>query len=67
MQSSPEPPTSAHLRAQAASLGVDPTDADLEAVLGFLATILPALVEIERGLPLQTEPADRCASAGDTV
>ncbi len=67
MQSSPEPPAFEHLRAQAASLGVDPTDADLEAVLGFLATILPALVEIERGLPLETAPADPYAPAGETA
>ena len=67
MQSSPEPPTFEHLRAQAASLGVDPTDDDLEAVLGFLAAILPALVEIERGLPLEAAPVDPYASAGETA
>ena len=65
MQSSPKQPALEHLRAQAASLGVDPTDADLEAVLGFLVTILPALAEIERGLPPGREPTDPDAAAGE--
>lgn len=39
------------LRELAARQGIDPSDADLEAVLGFLRAILPALAEIERELP----------------
>ena len=65
MQSNPQPPTVAHLRLQAAASGVHPTDADLEGVLGFLATILPALAEIERVLPAESAPADPYA-AGET-
>jgi hypothetical protein len=42
------------LREQAALQGVSPTDEDLEAVLGFLARILPALEEIEESLPPET-------------
>jgi hypothetical protein len=38
------------LRQVAQSQGVEPTDADLEAVRGFLDTILPALERIEAGL-----------------
>ena len=34
--------------------GVSPQAADLEAVSGFLAVILPALAEIERSLPADT-------------
>jgi hypothetical protein len=39
------------LRAIAARQGIEPTDADLEAVRGFLETILPALRELEELLP----------------
>jgi len=67
MQSSPKPSTLEQLRAQAASLGVDPTDADLEAVLGFLAAILPALAEIERGLSLERASTDPSAAARETA
>ena len=35
---------------------VEPTDADLEAVRGFLATVLPMLAEIEAGLGLDEPP-----------
>jgi len=35
--------------------GVSPTDADLEAVRGFLDLLLPALVEVERLLPPEAE------------
>jgi len=42
------------LREQAAGQGVFPTDADLEAVLGFLAAILPELEELERLVPEET-------------
>jgi hypothetical protein len=44
------------LRQIAALHGVSPTDEDLEAVLGFLTRILPALEEIERRLPPETPP-----------
>jgi hypothetical protein len=44
------------LREIAALQGVLPTDEDLEAVLGFLIRILPALEEIEEQLPPETPP-----------
>ncbi len=44
-------PTLEFLRELAARQGVAADDADLEAVLGFLNVILPALAEIERTLP----------------
>ena len=56
MESNPKQPSVDELRAQAAALGVAPSDADLEAVLGFLTRILPALEEIERQLPLEVAP-----------
>ena len=40
-------PSLEELRALARVQGVEPTDADLEGVLGFLATVLPALRELE--------------------
>jgi hypothetical protein len=45
-----------HLRVAAAELGITPTPADLEGVAGFLAALLPALVEIERLLTPETAP-----------
>lgn len=39
------------LRELALLQGIRPTDADLEAVQGFLKNILPALAELERALP----------------
>ena len=39
------------LRAVAASRGVEVTDEDLEAVQGFLRSLLPALEELERLVP----------------
>jgi len=42
------------LRALAERQGVEPTDEDLEAVVGFLETILPALAELEQLLPADT-------------
>jgi hypothetical protein len=45
-ESSPVPPLEA-LRALARAQGVEPGDDDLAAAAGFLATILPALREIE--------------------
>jgi hypothetical protein len=56
MQSSPVPSLE-ELRARARLQGVDPTDADLEAVTGFLATILPALAELESRLGPDVAPA----------
>ena len=50
-------PTLADLRAQARRQGVDPTDADLEAVLGFLRTVLPALQELEESTGREVPPA----------
>lgn len=55
-QSSPVPPPD-ELRALARLQGVEPTDADLAAVAGFLATILPALAELERRLDPGLPPA----------
>lgn len=42
------------LREAAAAQGVSPTHEDLEAMLDFVARILPALEEIERRLPPET-------------
>jgi len=53
-ESSPGPPSIEFLRAIAAQQGVDPDDADLEAVLGFLSVVMPGLAEIERRLPAET-------------
>jgi hypothetical protein len=44
------------LRELAARQGVHPSEADLEAVVAFLATILPDLEEIDRLLPAETQP-----------
>jgi hypothetical protein len=44
------------LRALAERQGVEPTDEDLEAVLGFLETVLPALEELEDLLPADATP-----------
>jgi hypothetical protein len=44
------------LRALAGRQGVEPTDEDLEAVIGFLETILPALEELEELLPAEAAP-----------
>jgi hypothetical protein len=45
------------LRALARAQGVEPGDDDLAAARGFLVTILPALREIESGIPPGTTPA----------
>lgn len=50
-------PSLEFLRELAARQGVAADDADLEAVLGFLNVILPALAEIERTLPPELSPA----------
>jgi hypothetical protein len=44
------------LRALAERQGVEPTDEDLEAVLGFLAGILPELEELEKLLAPDSTP-----------
>ena len=54
-----EPPTLDELRGLMQTQGVEPSDADLEAVLGFLGTILPQLEEIERRLPYDAAPVTR--------
>ena len=50
-------PTIDQLRALARVQGVEPTDADLEGVLGFLRTVLPALRELEEGTDRDVPPA----------
>jgi len=50
-------PTLDELRALARVQGVEPTDADLEGVLGFLATVLPALRELEERTGRDVPPA----------
>jgi hypothetical protein len=44
------------LRALAERQGVEPTDEDLEAVVGFLETIVPALEGLEELLPADAKP-----------
>ena len=55
-QSSPVPSLE-ELRALARAQGVEPTDADLEGVLGFLRTVLPALHELEEATGRDVPPA----------
>jgi hypothetical protein len=50
-------PTLDQLRALARVQGVEPTDADLEGVLGFLRTVLPALRELEEATGRDVPPA----------
>ena len=45
------------LRALARLQGVEPSDADLEGVLGFLATVLPTLRELEERTGRDAPPA----------
>lgn len=45
------------LRALARAQGVDPTDADLDGVIGFLATVLPALRSLEESTGRDVPPA----------
>jgi hypothetical protein len=47
----PESSSGELLRALAAQQGVEPSEADLEGMRGFLETILPALRELEELLP----------------
>ena len=49
-------PSVEHLRAIAAAQGVFPEDDDLEGVLGFLASIMPALREVEERVPAEATP-----------
>jgi hypothetical protein len=51
------PPALHELRAEAARLGVSPTDDDLERVRTFLEVILPAITELERLVPGEAPPA----------
>jgi hypothetical protein len=50
-------PSVEELRALARLQGVEPTDADLEGVLGFLRTVLPALRELEEATGRDVPPA----------
>ncbi|HEX2303019.1 MAG TPA: hypothetical protein VHH57_05295 [Gaiella sp.] len=50
-------PSLEELRALARVQGVEPTDADLEGVLGFLATVLPSLRELEEATSRTIPPA----------
>ena len=50
-------PSLEELRALARAQGVEPTDADLEGVLGFLRTVLPALREVEERTGRDVPPA----------
>ena len=50
-------PSLDELRALAQLQGVEPTDADLEAVLGFLGTVLPSLRELEQATARDIPPA----------
>lgn len=50
-------PSLEQLRALARVQGVDPTDADLEGVLGFLRTVLPSLRELEEATGRDIPPA----------
>jgi hypothetical protein len=61
-ESSPVPSLE-ELRALARAQGVDPSDEDLVAASGFLATILPELREIEEEIPPGTAPAGLFAPA----
>jgi hypothetical protein len=55
-QSTPLPSLD-ELRALARVQGVEPTDADLEGVQGFLATVLPTLRELEEATSRDIPPA----------
>jgi hypothetical protein len=45
------------MRAQAESLGVSPTDEDLERVRAFLTVLYPQFEELEQLVPADTVPA----------
>jgi hypothetical protein len=58
MESESSPvPSLEELRALARLHGVEPTDADLEGVLGFLRTVLPSLRELEEATGRDVPPA----------
>ena len=57
-------PTLEELRALARLQGVEPTDADLEGVLGFLRTVLPTLRELEAQTGRDVPPAAGVRSVG---
>lgn len=50
-------PSLDELRALARAQGVEPSDADLEGVLGFLRTVLPSLRELEEATQRDVPPA----------
>ena len=50
-------PSLAELRALARLQGIEPTDDDLDAVLGFLATVLPTLRALEEQTGRDIPPA----------
>ncbi len=52
-----EVPSLEHMRAQAESLGVSPTDEDLARVRAFLIVLYPQFEELERLVPADTVPA----------
>lgn len=52
-----EVPSLEHLRAQAASLGVHPTDDDLVRVRAFLEVLFPQFDRLEQLIPADTVPA----------
>ena len=51
-----EGPSIEFLRELARVQGVTPTDADLQAVLGFLRVLLPAFRELEQEIPTDALP-----------
>ena len=58
MESESSPvPSLEELRARARLHGVEPTDADLEGVLGFLRTVLPSLRALEEATGRDVPPA----------
>jgi hypothetical protein len=50
-------PSIEELRRQAAAQGIEPSDADLERVRGFLTVLYPQFAELERLVPPGTVPA----------
>ncbi len=50
-------PSLDELRREAARLGVEPSDEDLERVRAFLAVVLPAFEELEELIPQEVPPA----------
>jgi len=50
-------PSIEELRRQARAQGIEPDDADLERVRGFLGVLFPQFAELERLIPPETVPA----------